>query len=146
VATVVPAGALFHYDYSVTFDPSDEEIAVLTIVLLPADDSLTGLTAPVGFLASYDSGLGLLALLPDVASFFPLAGTLSGFAFDSARAEGATTFEAFTIFASILIGDTTGPVGDATSVPEPATSVLLTIGLGALAKRRAMRGRIRSRV
>lgn len=143
VATVTPVGPLFHYDYEITFDALDPEIAVLTINLLPGDAVLDAtLVAPPLFLASYDIGLGFLDLLPVLS--FPPFGTLSGFAFDSARAPAATTFDALTIFGGTLSGDTRGPVGaDATAVPEPATCVLVAIGLGALRARRTIRNRTR---
>jgi hypothetical protein len=141
-ATVTAVGALFHYDYSITFNPSDEEIALLTINLLPGDVVLEStLVAPALFMASYDIGLGLLTLLPVLS--FPSAGTVSGFAFDSPHEEGATMFETLGIFGLNDGGDTTGPVGGV-AVPEPATSVLLAIGLGALRVRGAVRKRSRT--
>lgn len=141
VATVTPVGALFHYDYEITFDPLDEEVAILTINVLAGDAVLDAtLVAPASTLASYDIGLGFLDLLPILS--FPLS--ISGLEFDSPHAPGATTFDALTIFGNTLSGDTTGPVGaDATAVPEPATCVLVAIGLGALRARRTIRNRTR---
>ena len=40
-ATVTPAGSLFHYDYTVTFNPLDDEIALLTIVVAPGTPTST---------------------------------------------------------------------------------------------------------
>jgi hypothetical protein len=139
-ATVTPTGSLFHYSYAITFNPTDPEIVDLTINLLPGD-TLTNRTAPVGFQMSYDSGLGLLDLLPGLAGSFPLSGTLSGFAFDSPRRPLLTTFDALTILGGTLSGPTTGPLGPASPIPEPVTGVLMAIGLGALGGRRAIQKR-----
>jgi hypothetical protein len=143
VATVTPVGPSFHYDYAITFSPLDEEIALLTINLLPGD-TLSNQTAPAGFFMSYDSGLGFLDLLPALS--FPAFGTLSGFAFDSPRRPLPTTFDALTaISGSVLSGPTTGALGPASPIPEPVTSVLVAIGLGALGGRRAIRKHIGAR-
>jgi hypothetical protein len=146
VATVTPVGSIFHYDYEITFDPSDNEIAILTVNTLPNDVTLVNLVAPVNYSALYSSagGQGFLDFFPLVS--FPTSGTLAGFAFDSAHAPVATTFDALTIFkdgtfAGTLSGPTNGPLGPVAgpNVPEPATGLLLAIGLGALAGRRAFR-------
>lgn len=133
-ATVTPAGELFHYDYSITFDPLDDEIVLLDLNVLPSDLNLNAtVAAPAGYSASYDMVLGILHLSPDF--FFPLAGTLSGFVFESAYAPAQTTFSALTINGATLTGSTSGPLGPATTVPEPGTGVLLTIGLLAIRRR-----------
>lgn len=141
VPTVTPAGPGLHYNYSITFNPSDGQIALLTVNVLANDASLTNLVAPAGFLLLYSSaaGQGFLDFLPIVN--FPLTGTLSGFQFDSLRAPGPTTFDGLTTAGAPVGGVTTGPVGP--TVPEPATWVLLTIGIGALGGRRllTLRGR-----
>lgn len=137
-ATVTPAGFLFHYEYSITFNALDDEVAVLTVIVPAGDATLDStLVAPAGFLASYDPGLGFLDFLPVVS--FPGAGTLSGFAFNSARSAAATTFQALTIFGGTLGGPTTGPLGPPSPIPEPATGALLAVGLAAVARRMARR-------
>jgi hypothetical protein len=142
-ATVTPGGTLFHYAYAITFDPLDDEVALFTINVLPNDLTLVNRLAPAGFTTQYDPGLGLITFLPDLLGTFPLSGTLAGFSFDSAHTPRATTFVATSIFGDELIGPTAGPLGDV--VPEPATWVLLAIGMGALAGRRVIRRPIRSR-
>jgi hypothetical protein len=139
-ATVTPAGTLFHYDYAITFNPADDEIAILTVSLL-AGDTLTALTAPAGYAISYDSGLGLLDFLPGLGGTFPLAGTLGGFAFNSPHSAAPTTFEALTTQFDFLTGNTTGPLGPVTPVPEPVAGVLVSIGLAVLGRRRALQRR-----
>ncbi len=137
-ATVTPAGSLFHYEYSIEFSPLDDEVAVLTVIVTAGDPDISPtLVAPAGYLASYDSLLGLLDFLPVVS--FPGAGTVTGFAFNSAHQVGPTTFEALTIFGGSLSGPTTGPLGPATPIPEPATGALLAVGLAAVARRMARR-------
>ena len=140
VATVTPAGGRFHYDYRITFNPLDAEIALLTVNTLPNDVTLANLVAPVNYSALYSSagGHGFLDFFPLVSLSFPTSGALAGFAFDSPHAPVATTFDALTIFGGTLSGPTNGPLGlVGPAVPEPATSELLTIGLGALAVRLA---------
>jgi hypothetical protein len=134
-ATVTPIGDLFRYDYLITFDPLDDEIAILTVNGLAGDATLVNEVAPAGFDTDYDFGLGLISFFPLVGSTFPTIGTLSGFGFDTARRSASTTFDALTIFGDTLSGPATGPLGPASPIPEPATGVLLTIGLSALGRR-----------
>lgn len=134
VATVTPTGPLFHYDYSITFNPLDDEIAILTITAVPGD-LLVNEVAPAGFDTDYDVGFGLISFFPLLGGAFPTVGTLSGFGFDSPRRSAPTTFDALTILGDILSGPTTGPVGPASPIPEPATGVLVAVGLGALGRR-----------
>jgi hypothetical protein len=141
VATVTPAGPLFHYDYAITFNPADDEIALVTVTLVPGD-TLTALTAPAGFQTSFDAGLGLLDLLPALGNTFPLTGTLSGFAFNSPRSVAPTSFTALTINFDSLNGATTGPVGPI-PVPEPVAGVLLSLGLAVLGRHRIVQRRKR---
>jgi len=128
-ATVSPILGGFHFEYSIT----NNELVDLAIVSIagPAGDPLIGstLTAPAGFLASYDSGLGFIDFLEAASSF--LAGTTtSGFGFDSASPPAPTTFTALTIFGAELAGTTHAPGG--APIPEPATVTLLLVGIGAL--------------
>jgi hypothetical protein len=149
VATSFSMG-LFHYDYTLTFDPmdpSDDDVLVIDVNVLPGDATFQKTGMPMGFDFFYDGGLGLITFLPDLA--FPTGGDVGLFSFDSARSPAPTTFTAFTFDSLIdpiafppLTGQTMGPIGPAQEViPEPATIALLTIGLGALGGRRAIRRR-----
>jgi hypothetical protein len=143
-ATVTPAGPLFHYDYAVTFNPADGEIVLITVSLVPGD-TLTGLTAPAGYTTSFDTGLGLLDLFPNVGNTFPLTGTLSGFAFNSPLAAAPTSFTAFNSDFDLFQGVSTGPLVPGAPLPEPVAGVLVTLGLAVLGRRRLAERRNRSR-
>ena len=133
-ATVSPILGGFHFGYSITNNES-VDVAIVSIVG-PVGDPLIGptLTAPNGFLASYDSGLGFIDFLENTSSF--LSGTTtSGFGFDSASPPGPTTFSALTVTGGRLEGLTEAPVG--VPVPEPGIIILLMAGVSALAGFRA---------
>jgi hypothetical protein len=132
-ALVTPlAGGLFHYKFSITND-SLADLFLVTITDAPlGEQRITDtLSAPQGFLASYDPGLGLLDFLGDSTPNFPI-GKTDGFAFDSAFGPSVnfTSFEAFTeaIFPDpAATGDVRATIVKV--VPEPASLLLLAMGL-----------------
>jgi len=132
-ATVQPlSGGLFHYEYTITNDTPDD-VVLVTITDAPTneDTNITNtLAAPVGFLASYDFGLGFVDFLADTSLFGSMT-TVSGFSFDSAFGPAAGFFNAFA--ALTLNGDTPTGAIQRQVVPEPGTLALLALGLGAFA-------------
>lgn len=132
-ATITGPSPHFHYEYSVE-NTGPEEIVIVSIVGVPLGDPDIGpsLTAPAGFLASYDSGLGIVDFLAD-AGLFAAGTTVSGFSFDSFAPPGAVTFTALGSLGETFAGATEGPVGAA--IPEPVSGLLLGLGLGLLARR-----------
>ena len=107
-------------------------VAMLLVdIPVPAvDQSIFNLTAPAGFQATFDSGLGLVSFLEDSASFGSIP--VDGFSFDSFSGPGNVLFEA------TLLGSANGNLyassgSTAAPVPEPAYSwaivsaVLLTV-------------------
>ncbi len=124
----------FLYRVSLT-NNSPNELVVVSLLNGPASDSLItpSLTAPSGFLASYDSGSGIVDLLEDSSSF-SIGGTFGEFTFVSAAAPNT----AFTMFeATDSIG---GTISGATNlVPEPTSTGLIALALlpSILRRRRA---------
>lgn len=132
-AVVSPSGGGFHYEFSVVNDTLADAFLV-TLTDAPLGDALISatLTAPAGFLANYDPGLGLIDFIADAAVFFPL-GTTAGFAFDSLFGPAAnfTTFQAFTL-TGFPTPAAAGQVSFA-AVPAPAGIALWLLGLAGFA-------------
>jgi len=145
--TVTSDAAAFHYDYAVT-NLTASDLAVVTLSVAPVPQAVQNLTAPLGFIASFDSGVGLLSFLEDadpatLQTFAP-GTTVSGFRFDSALAPVPTTFEALDLAGGVFTGPTLGPADPGGVIPEPGTLGLLgTAALPVLLGRRrnARRGR-----
>lgn len=134
-ATVSPiGGGAFHYEFSVTND-TVADLFLVTITDAPLGDPLIAatLTAPAGFLASYDSGLGLLDFIADIALFFP-PGITSGFAFDSLSSPAAN----FGLFDAFSLADFPVPISGQVNivqvapVAEPGIGTLFAIALAGL--------------
>ena len=143
--TVTINAGVAHYDYSITNDlvgPFDDFV-IVTINVASGNDIVTNLFAPAGFQASYDDGVAQVSFLADFLSpsVFPIGTTLSGFGFDSTYLPAASTFEILTLGGELIIGPTQAPLVAPTAIPEPATSLVLTLGLGMLGARRAARRR-----
>lgn len=122
--TAGPPG-LFHYSYNV-FNGTPTDYSVVTLAgLTPGFDTIQSLSAPTGFLALFDTGLGLLSFVEDSSPF--VAGTWSGaFTFDSPFSPNWGSFEGISIAGDFSTGTTVVPGGAA--VPEPST-----YGVGAAA-------------
>lgn len=109
-ATVSPAGGgLFHYVFSIQ-NTGPDDVAIVSIGA-PVNDAYIdpSLTAPSGFISSYDPLLGFMDFLEDTDLF--AAGTLAdGFAFDSASGPAGgffKTFEALTVNGDKITGNVT---------------------------------------
>lgn len=105
-ATVTDLSGSFQYDFTIE-NPGPDDIGIVSISNAPLGDLLIDatLTSPAGFLASYDSGLGIVDFLEDTVSFF--AGTtVSGFSFQSlsGSSRNFSTFEAFTVAGDLVFG------------------------------------------
>lgn len=113
--TVTPIAGGYEYAYTITNNTPDDPF--LIDIPVPADPgAITNLTAPPGFAAAFDSGLGLVSFLEDT-SFFTST-PQSGFFFDSPDAPGLATFQATVLSSSTadvytISGSTIAPV------PEP---------------------------
>jgi hypothetical protein len=121
--TVTPLGGSFLYVFEVENTGPDDYVIVSLDA--PVADPLIGptLTAPAGFVASYDSGLGIVDFLEGADLF--AAGTIhGGFSFESLAGPGAEfgTFEALTASGASASGDV-----ELTVLAGPATP-MITIG------------------
>jgi len=109
-AVVSPAGGgLFHYVFTIQ-NTGPDDVAIVSVDA-PVNDLYIdpSLSAPAGFIASYDPGLGFVDFLEDTDLF--AAGTIvDGFAFDSSSgpADGSfQTFEALTVNGDKITGNVT---------------------------------------
>lgn len=138
-ANVTPLSGSYRYEFTITntlLTSPDDDVVVISIVDAPMGDPLIGpsLETPPGFLALYDSGLGIVDFLEDTSNF--AAGTTtSGFRFESLAAPGSgffSTFEAFTVGGDFLTGNVQTQV-----VPEPGSCLVfgLVLGIGVLGQR-----------
>lgn len=94
--TVTNKGSLFHYNYSVA-NSTGNDLAIITLESLPFGSStVQNLTAPSGFQASFDTGLGLLSFLSD-SQLFQSGQTVAGFQFDSPLLPKRTTYSAIAL-------------------------------------------------
>lgn len=137
IPTVTPNGSLYHYDYAIT-NNAPEDLAIVSIPVLPGPDTIQNLSTPAGFLGSFDSGLGFVDFLGDL-DVFAQGTTLSGFMFDSPFAPGPSVFQALSVSGTSFVGSTSAPV------PEPGSFALMgaaaSTGLYALRRHRAARRR-----
>jgi hypothetical protein len=127
-------GGLFHWDFTVeNTGPADVVIVSLEAPL--GDPAIAGsLTAPAGFIPSYDPGLGFVDFLEDT-SLFAVGTTVGGFGFDSTSGPGGGFFDVFTALTDqgVLVE------GRVRGVPAPSTVVALALGLGTLGLARGRR-------
>jgi hypothetical protein len=129
VGTVTPLGGSYRYEASVENTDAVNYLFVSLMDAPPGDPLINpSLTAPAGFLASYDSGWGIVDLLADADEF--AAGTTVGmFSFESLTPPSQG-------FAVVQTLDTNLQPGSGTArwtvIPEPAT-VGTAVALGLLA-------------
>jgi hypothetical protein len=120
-------GGIFQYELTVN-NQGTEDVSIVSITDAPVGDLLitSSLTAPTGFVGSYDSGLGFIDFLEDT-DLFAAGTTHGGFTFQSGFAPGAyfTSFEALTSGGDPM-------VGGVTIIPEPSGLMLFAIGLAGL--------------
>ena len=130
VPVVAFNNAVYHYAYTVTNNTPDD-LFDLTIHVAPGVGMVQNLTAPAGFMTSYDSGLGLVDFLEDTSNF--TATPLSGFAFDSPLAPQQSTFDANLTDGNGNISTLSGPVlAPLAAVPEPGTLALALLAAPSL--------------
>jgi len=139
---VTPSGGLFQYSATVR-NNSLVDLSLVSIVDAPIAEPLIGtsVTAPAGFLALYDSGLGIIDFVEGV-SVFGAGATVSGFSFTSATLADTmffTQFEAIDVNGVTFLGTITTQVGPGgPAVPDSASTVTLAsfaIAFLALARR-----------
>jgi hypothetical protein len=84
--TVTPGVGVFHHEFTITNNTIDD-VAVVSILDAPIGDPFIAgsLIVPVGFMGSYDSGLGVIVFLGGT-QLFAAGTTTGGFGFDSAFA------------------------------------------------------------
>ncbi len=132
-------GGLFHYDVTVLNDDPIPELLLVSISDAPLGDGLieSSLTAPSGFLASYNAGLGLLDFIADTTPIFP-SGPTGLFSFDSSAPPDAalTTYEAIDLSGELFTGTVDSRLVRA--VAAPGVPALFTLGLVLLAHRRVV--------
>ena len=125
------ANGLYHYDYSIA-NTSADDLFTVTIQVLPFSDPVNAnsptnpnnpvinVTAPTGFLSSYDPVNGFIGFTEDSSFFTPAP--LSGFTYDSTIAPMSSAFEA-DFFGTNGITPTFGTT--LAAVPEPGSIALL---------------------
>ncbi len=125
--TVRPSGGAFHYEISIA-NTGPEDVALVTFTDAPLGDPLIGpsLSAPAGYVASYDGGQGFLDFLGLASDL--LGGTQAGpFRFDSLAGPG-TAFGAFE--STDVAGLPSRGTVDLTVIPEPVLGgTALALGL-----------------
>lgn len=127
-------GGVFHYSFSITNnDPHD--YVIVSLVDAPLGDPLIAgsFAIPVGFLASYDGGLGFVDFFEDTELF--AAGTVAGpFELDSLYDPSVhfRSFEALTTLGELVAGEV---AITRVPVPEPGSLALLALGFALLVVR-----------
>jgi len=106
------AAGITTFDYSITNNTlTDLVIVSISVPAIPG--AVFDLAAPVGFLTSFDSGVGIVDFIADTESFGAGA-TQSGFLFSSRFPAGPAAFTALDAAGTEITGSTVSAV-----VPEP---------------------------
>ncbi len=116
---------IYTYSYSV-FNGGSNDLAIVSFAATPAAPfTVQNLTAPTGFISTFDSGNGLISFLEDNSSATPQtfapSSTVSPFTFTSTFAPRSTVFEALDILGNTFTGSTLAP--SARSVPESGPGI-----------------------
>jgi hypothetical protein len=125
---ITPLIGSFQYDVTVR-NNSLVDLALVTIIDAPIADPLIdpSLTAPVGFLALYDSGLGFIDFLEDTSTF-GAGQTVTGFRFNSGFLPGPsryTTFDTLDVNGGSFRGSIVVIGGPVASAPDSGSTLLL---------------------
>jgi hypothetical protein len=124
---VTPLGGSYQYDVTIR-NNSLVDLTLVSIVNAPIGDPLINpsLIAPAGFVALYDSGLGIIDFL-EGASVFGVGQTIGGFRFVSSVLPGPslTLFEALDVNGGSFSGSITSTVVPGGSVPDSGSTVML---------------------
>ncbi len=120
---------IYTYSYSVTNGTVDT-LAIVSFGAMPTGTlTVQNLTAPMGFISTYDSGNGFISFLEDnnasTPQTFEPGSTITPFTFTSTVAPGATTFEALDINGNSFTGITQAPI------PEPGILALCALAVPA---------------
>jgi len=124
--------SIFSYSYAVTNNGS-LDLAIVTFAGLPANPgTVMNLSAPTGFGATYDSGLGLISFFEDAdpatPQTFAPGSTTAPFTFTSFSGPGAAQFEALDANGNSFTGPTVAPIPEPSTVSIFALSALLIFG------------------
>jgi len=130
------AGGLFRYEYSVN-NTSLFDFSAISIAVIAAPETVQSLVAPTDFNAFFDPGLGQVDFVEDLQDF-NAGTTIAGFAFNSPFAPQSSPFTALRLDESgnpvTFAGTVLAP-----AIPEPATALLLAIGLAGITVMRIRR-------
>ncbi len=121
------SGGSYAYNASVS-NTGPKDVAIVSLIDAPLNDPqiAPSLTAPAGFSANYDPGLGFLDFLADAS--FAAGTTVGGFSFESliAPMTAFNLFEALTVDGDLISGRVRYP---GTNVPDTGSS-LATLAIG----------------
>ena len=107
-AQVTAVGGEFLYSYMVT-NNTDMELVIITIEVPSDPTAVMNLSAPTGFSASFDSGLGVVDFVMDTSMFSGMS-TVGSFTFESPFGAGSANFTALDMDGVELTGTTEAPV------------------------------------
>ena len=106
-AQVTAINGGFLYSYMVT-NNTDRELVIISIEVPSDPAAVANLTAPAGFAASFDSGLGVVDFVMDTSTFSGMS-TVGSFTLESPLGAGPVNFTALDMDGGELTGTTEGP-------------------------------------